>query len=146
MITESHQTMSSSISHAFQCMGSIFCVEFQRYPLKFHTKYRIHTLTDVYFIQGCRLQSSQIWAPASVFETIPGPHWAWKPGYKCTWSTKHDIHSLRRLITIVHSILCTGIAVHLINYIPDLLWCPTCSTLNLISWTVLITFPKQGSD
>ena len=25
--------------HIFQCMGKIFCVEFQRYPLKFHTKY-----------------------------------------------------------------------------------------------------------
>ena len=26
--------------HIFQCMGKIFCVEFQRYPLKFHTKYK----------------------------------------------------------------------------------------------------------
>ena len=25
-------------------MGKIFCVEFQRCPLKFHTKYLIHTL------------------------------------------------------------------------------------------------------
>ena len=24
--------------HIFQCMGKIFCVEFQRFPLKFHTK------------------------------------------------------------------------------------------------------------
>ena len=29
--------------HIFQCMGKIFCVEFQRYPLKFHTKYLTHT-------------------------------------------------------------------------------------------------------
>ena len=28
--------------HIFQCMGKIFCVEFQRYPLKFHTKYLAH--------------------------------------------------------------------------------------------------------
>ena len=35
----------------FQCMGMIFCVEFQRYPLKFHTKYLTHTLKDVTFIQ-----------------------------------------------------------------------------------------------
>ena len=34
----------------FQCMGKIFCVEFQRYPLKFHTKYLKHTLKDVHFI------------------------------------------------------------------------------------------------
>ena len=35
----------------FQCMGKIFCVEFQRVPLKFHTKYLFHTLNDVVFIQ-----------------------------------------------------------------------------------------------
>ena len=31
----------------FQCMGNTFCVEFQRSPLKFHTKYLTHTLKDV---------------------------------------------------------------------------------------------------
>ena len=34
----------------FRCMGKIFCVEFQRFPLKFHLKYLIHTLKDVHFI------------------------------------------------------------------------------------------------
>ena len=34
-------------NHIFQCMGKIFWVEFQRYPLKFHTKYRTHTLKNV---------------------------------------------------------------------------------------------------
>ena len=29
-----------------QCNGKIFCVEFQRAPLKFHTKYLTHTLKD----------------------------------------------------------------------------------------------------
>ena len=37
--------------HIFQCMGKIFCVEFQRGPLKFHTKYLTHTLKDASFIQ-----------------------------------------------------------------------------------------------
>ena len=32
--------------HIFQCMGKIFCVEFQRVP-KFHTKYLTHTLKDM---------------------------------------------------------------------------------------------------
>ena len=32
--------------HIFQCMGEIFCVEFQREPLKFRTKYLTHTLKD----------------------------------------------------------------------------------------------------
>ena len=39
-------------NHIFQCMGKIFCVEFQRVPLKFHTKYLTHTLKDVDFIFG----------------------------------------------------------------------------------------------
>ena len=37
--------------YIFQCMGKIFCVEFQRCPLKFHTKYHTHTLKDMIFIQ-----------------------------------------------------------------------------------------------
>ena len=32
--------------HIFQWMCEIFCVEFQRYPLKFHTKYFTHTLKN----------------------------------------------------------------------------------------------------
>ena len=42
----------------FQCMGKIFCVEFQRVPLKFHTKYLIHTLKDVHFIHRWKFKSS----------------------------------------------------------------------------------------
>ena len=37
-------------NYIFQCMGKIFCVEFQRVPLKFHTKDLTHTLKDVDFI------------------------------------------------------------------------------------------------
>ena len=37
--------------HIFQCMDKIFCVEFQREPLKFRTKYRTHALKDTIFIQ-----------------------------------------------------------------------------------------------
>ena len=36
--------------HIFQCMGKIFCVEFKRVPLKFHTKYLTHTLIDTTLI------------------------------------------------------------------------------------------------
>ena len=42
----------------FQCMGQIFCVEFQRVPLKFHTKYLTHTLKDVDFIHRWKFKSS----------------------------------------------------------------------------------------
>ena len=36
--------------HIFQCLGKIFCVEFQRVPLKFHSKYLTHTLRDTIYI------------------------------------------------------------------------------------------------
>ena len=45
-------------NHIFQCMSMIFCVEFQRVPLKFHTKYHTHTLKDVDFIRRWQFKSS----------------------------------------------------------------------------------------
>ena len=45
-------------NHIFRCMGKIFCVEFKRYPLKFHTKYLTHTLKDVHFICEWKSKSS----------------------------------------------------------------------------------------
>ena len=44
--------------HIFQCMGKIFCVEFQWYPLKCHTKYLTHTLKYMIFIQHWNFKSS----------------------------------------------------------------------------------------
>ena len=44
--------------HIFQWMGKIFCVEFQRVPLKFHTKYLTHTMKDAIFIQHWNFKSS----------------------------------------------------------------------------------------
>ena len=45
-------------NHTFQCMGKIFCVEFQMVPLKFHTKYLTQTLKDVDFIHRWKFKSS----------------------------------------------------------------------------------------
>ena len=50
-------------SHIFQCMCEIFCVEFQRYPLKFHTKYLTHTLKNkslwnIEILRALRVKSS----------------------------------------------------------------------------------------
>ena len=45
-------------NHIFQRMAKIFCVEFQRFPLKFHTKYLTHTLKDVHLIHRWRFTSS----------------------------------------------------------------------------------------
>ena len=44
--------------HISQCMGKIFCVEFQRVPLKFHTKYRVHTLKYTDFIHRWKSKGS----------------------------------------------------------------------------------------
>ena len=44
--------------YIFQCMGKIFCVEFQRCPLKFHTKYMTHALKDMIFILRWNFKSS----------------------------------------------------------------------------------------
>ena len=44
--------------HIFQCMGKIFCVEFQRVRLKFHTKYLTHTLKDNFFMKRWNVKSS----------------------------------------------------------------------------------------
>ena len=43
--------------HIFQCMGKIVCVEFIRVPLKFHTKYLIHTW------KTCFLYNTEILRP-----------------------------------------------------------------------------------
>ena len=58
--------------HIFQFMGKIFCVEFQRVPLKFHTKYLTHTLKDNIFVKYWNFQSSYSKELISIFETPPG--------------------------------------------------------------------------
>ena len=45
-------------NHIFQCMGKIFYAEFQRLPLKFHTKYLTRILKDEDFIHRWKLKSS----------------------------------------------------------------------------------------
>ena len=40
-----------------QCMGKIFCVEIQRYTLKYYTKYLIHTMKDVWFVNWWKFKS-----------------------------------------------------------------------------------------
>ena len=44
--------------HIYMCMGEIFCAEFRRVSLKFHTKYLTHTLKDVDFIHRWKYKSS----------------------------------------------------------------------------------------
>ena len=42
-------------------MGNIFCVEFQRYPLKWHAKYLTYTLKEVNIYRGSRNGRPTVW-------------------------------------------------------------------------------------
>ena len=44
-----HAKIEDSKIHILRCMGSKFCVKFQRFPLKFHTKFWTHTTQNVHF-------------------------------------------------------------------------------------------------
>ena len=67
--------------HIFQCMGRIFCVEFQRGPLKFHTKYLTHILKDaiLYSVESLK---------------AVGDH-------KCFWNAPLDIKSKSPHVLII---------------------------------------------
>ena len=45
----SHAKIENSKIHVLRCMGSKFCVKFQRCPLKFHTKFWSHTPQKMHF-------------------------------------------------------------------------------------------------
>ena len=45
----SHAKIEDSKMHILPCMGSKFCVKFQRCPLKFHTKFGTHTTQNMHF-------------------------------------------------------------------------------------------------
>ena len=64
-------------NHIFQRMGQIFCVEFRRVPLKFHTKYLTHILKDTIFTQrgnfrALRFKSSQVFLKCPLDDILPG--------------------------------------------------------------------------
>ena len=45
-----YQKKCLTVVHFFHCMGKIFCVEFQRIPFKFQTKYRANAFKDIIHI------------------------------------------------------------------------------------------------
>ena len=56
--------------HIFQCMGTIFCVEFQRVPLKFHTKY-LPTLWKMQFLNNVEILRALRFKSSSAFLNAP---------------------------------------------------------------------------
>ena len=57
----------------FQFMGQLFCVEFQKYPLKFHTKYLTHSLKFVCFVKKWKFENSKIYEFLKMFALTPIP-------------------------------------------------------------------------
>ena len=47
----SHAKIHDSKMHILRCMGSKYCVKFQRCPLKFHTKFWTHTPQNMHFMR-----------------------------------------------------------------------------------------------
>ena len=103
--------------HIFQCLGKIFCVEFQRVPLKFHPKYLTPTLKDtfLYDIEILRAHGfKSSWAflkrpsdhPLSSYPTYwedtadndNAPWMKWPTQRKETWqdASHEEIHLLLR--------------------------------------------------
>ena len=57
-------------------MGKIFCVEFQRVPMKFHTKYLTHTLKDMilYNIEILRAVGFKTSSTFCIYPQVPETH------------------------------------------------------------------------
>ena len=79
-----------------QCMGEIFCVEFQRYPLKFHTKYLAHTWKYVNFtqrIKKCRCRTNtqtDLWVDGRIATNIPHKQRVLMHGHQ-GWNVRHGL-------------------------------------------------------
>ena len=61
----------NKLLYIFQCMVKIFWVEFQKLPLKFHTKYLAQTLKDIIVVQYWKFKSFQTYKLVCIFETPP---------------------------------------------------------------------------
>ena len=89
----------------FQCMGKIFCVEFQRVPLKFHTKYLTHTLKDtiwydVQLLRALDLRThTHFETPTLILKWVAVTWWEWE-GARIVVSTMATRHHAPLLATV----------------------------------------------
>ena len=63
--------------YSFRYMSKIFCVEFQRYPLKFHTKYLTHTLKVMIFIYNIEILRALGFKSSNAFLKHPPVYTLW---------------------------------------------------------------------
>ena len=83
----------------YQCMGKIFCVKFQRFPLKFHTKYLNQTSKVVDFF------ASAIWFITWFTEIMWKMSYAWYCAHKTYVLCNENATQAKLLIPIKVSIL-----------------------------------------
>ena len=93
----------------FKCMSKIFYVEFQREPLKFHTKYLTHTLKDMIFIWCWKFKSSQIYELVRVFEAPLDPSQqdalgcislTFFPSMELLWKSRFTVYQFLDMISL----------------------------------------------
>ena len=68
--------------HMFQCTGKIFCVEFQRYPLKLHTKYFPYTERYDFYTTLQFWELLDLRAHTRFWNTPRKFIWKWQPFFR----------------------------------------------------------------
>ena len=92
----------------FKCMSKIFSVEFQRYPLKFPTKYLTHTLNFFYFIRRWK-ELLKLRARKRFWKAPP-------PKFVMNWtSTRHHALSVETKLVETKTILVSALK-YLLNF------------------------------
>ena len=92
--------------HIFQCMGKIFCVEFQRYPLKFTQNifpihWKIWFLYNIEILRALRFKSSYVF-----LKCPPGLHWVHNQVHLLSLSLQNPVDylnlakSIRKLVDV----------------------------------------------
>ena len=80
--------------HILRCMGSKFCVKFQRAPLKFRTKFWTHTPQNMHFT----VFSFCVWVTISLNCDVislseTGPRYLILSAMRFRWSTARSLHN-----------------------------------------------------
>ena len=81
-------------------MGKIFCVEFQRYHLKFHTKYLFHTVKNVICIQCLGALKFLLLSKLHIFQCMGKIFCVEFQRYHFKFHTKYLSHTLKNVICI----------------------------------------------
>ena len=106
-------------------MGKIFCGEFQRYPLKLHTKYLSHTLTDMILYNIETLRALKFKSSYAVFETLPGRVYMQdqylKDSWSCSQCSSPDVSTIGPPTCAKGHRLCRSLSYYIITLLRSIL-------------------------